>query len=93
MCGRHGKSRQTGRQRGNGWGLKIDTPSQILGSVQEPGVCACVCVCVCVGGGGMVDGVDPTQKREDVVADSHSGSKPRILKLEENREGSEIVRV
>ena len=53
----------------------------------------CVCVCVCVGGGGMVDGVDPTQKREDVVADSHSGSKPRILKLEENREGSEIVRV
>ena len=53
----------------------------------------CVCVCVCVGGGGLVDGVDPTQKREDVVADSHSGSKPRILKLEENREGSEIVHV
>lgn len=41
----------------------------------------------------MVDGVDPTQKRDDMVAAFHSGSKPRILKLEENREGSKVMRV
>ena len=93
MCGGHGKGPRTGRQRGDGWGLRTDTPSQILWSPQEPGVCVCVCVyvCVCVVcvlEVGVVDGADPTQKRENVVPDSHSGSKPRILKLEENREES-----
>ena len=52
----------------------------------------CVCVCVvCVLEVGVVDGSDPIQKRENVVPDSHSGSKPRILKLEDNREESKVL--
>ena len=53
-------------------------------------MCVCVCV-VCVLEVGVVDGSDPIQKRENVVPDSHSGSKPRILKLEDNREESKVL--